>query len=130
MGRGDLAEIMAPGRYSCILPNLDKEDVMVRLYRVTPRANKLAGFLSVSGGCVHCQVADPDATSFFEELMTDGIAFSTRNRWVRPEDGQLFLDAVVDAMRTSSYWVAEPDPDLVPSATLLVGKPVVGKFLN
>jgi hypothetical protein len=130
MGRGDLADLAVPGRYSCILPDLDKEDAMVRLYRVTPRANRLAGFLSLSGDTVHCEVADPDATSFFQELMADGIAFSARNRWVRPEDGQSFLDAVVDALRTSSYWVAEPDPDPMPTATLLAGKPVIGRFLN
>jgi hypothetical protein len=82
---------------------------MVRLFRVTPTGTKLAGRLTVVEGRAQFCVEDPDAGPLFMELEHDGIASSVPHRWVKPEDGELFVDAVVDALRRTSYWVAERD---------------------
>jgi hypothetical protein len=86
---------------------------MVRLYRLNSTGTKLAGRLIVAEGRVCFSIDDPEARPFFEELERDGIASSVLKRWVGPEDGELFLDAVVDSLRTTSYWVAERDTDAV-----------------
>jgi hypothetical protein len=87
--------------------------VVVRLYRLNSTGTKLAGRLIVAEGRVSFSIDDPEARPFFEELERDGIASSVLKRWVGPEDGELFLDAVVDSLRTTSYWVAERDTDAV-----------------
>jgi hypothetical protein len=96
---------------------------MLRLYRVTLAGTKLAGRLVLVDGRVRFCLEDQDARSLFEELEHDGVVSSALQKWVRPEDGELFLDAVVDALRTTSYWIAERESDPLAASGAFLGPP-------
>ncbi len=89
----------------------------VAVYRSTPRdpnhAVRLAGRfrLDDAEGRVVLEVFDEESRERLERLGTGGVGSGRLERMVKPSEGALFLDSLVEQDANSSYWHAVEESD-------------------
>ena len=77
----------------------------------TPEGRALAARLRLQAdGTVAIQVADERYGPDVERLLGQGVASEALRRRVRADEGEPFLDAVLEVLGRSTYWSVVPAP--------------------
>lgn len=74
------------------------------------------GVLHLRDGSVSLEVIDDRARQQLEKVTADAAPYSLKRR-VTPDEGEVFLKAIVEQYSYSSYWRMVPESDDTPATT-------------